>query len=61
MHELQFLIITVIILALVFDFINGFHDTANAIADIIASRYKQTNTELVDINNMRESTIKKRL
>ncbi len=30
-------------------------DTANAVADIIASRYKQTNTELVDINNMRES------
>ena len=29
-------------------------DTANALADIIASRYKQTNTELVDINNMRE-------
>lgn len=30
-------------------------DTANAIADIIASRYKESNTELVDINNMRES------
>lgn len=29
-------------------------DTANALADIIASRYKQTNTELVDINNMRK-------
>lgn len=29
-------------------------DTANAIADIIASRYKETNTELVDINDMRE-------
>jgi len=29
-------------------------DTANAVADIIASRYKQTNTELVDINHMRE-------
>ncbi|MGN1123618.1 MAG: diaminopimelate epimerase, partial [Eubacterium sp.] len=29
-------------------------DTANAVADIIASRYKQTNTELVDINNMRK-------
>ncbi len=28
-------------------------DTANALAQIIASRYKQTNTELVDINNMR--------
>lgn len=29
-------------------------DTANAVADIIASRYKQTNTELVDINCMRK-------
>ena len=28
-------------------------DTANALADIIASRYNQLNTELVDINNMR--------
>lgn len=28
-------------------------DTANALADIIASRYNQNNTELVDINNMR--------
>ncbi len=28
-------------------------DTANAVADIIASRYKETNTELVDINFMR--------
>ncbi len=28
-------------------------DTANALADIIASRYNQYNTELVDINNMR--------
>lgn len=30
-------------------------DTANAVADIIASRYNQQNTELVDINNMRTS------
>ncbi len=29
-------------------------DTANALADIIASRYNQTNTELVDINCMRK-------
>ena len=28
-------------------------DTANALADIMASRYTQDNTELVDINNMR--------
>ncbi len=30
-------------------------DTANALADIIASRYTEQNTELVDINNMRKS------
>jgi carbamoyl-phosphate synthase large subunit len=30
-------------------------DTANAVAEIIASRYNQNNTELVDINNMRQS------
>lgn len=29
-------------------------DTANALADIIASRYNQENTELVDINNVRK-------
>ena len=34
-------------------------DTANALADIIASRFTQKNTELVDINKMRET--KKRI
>ena len=29
-------------------------DTANALADITAARYNQQNTELVDINNMRD-------
>lgn len=38
MLELQFLILTVIVLALVFDFINGFHDTANAIATSVSTR-----------------------
>ena len=38
MLELQYLIFTVIILALVFDFINGFHDTANAIATSVSTR-----------------------
>ncbi len=32
-------------------------DTANALADIIASRYNQQNTELVDINNMRKDPL----
>ncbi len=30
-------------------------DTANALADVIAARYNECNTELVDINNMRSS------
>ena len=38
MHELQVLILTVIVLALLFDFINGFHDTANAIATSVSTR-----------------------
>ncbi len=38
MLELQYLIFMVIILALVFDFINGFHDTANAIATSVSTR-----------------------
>lgn len=38
MPELQYLIFTVIVLALIFDFINGFHDTANAIATSVSTR-----------------------
>ena len=38
MHEVQWLIFTVIALALLFDFINGFHDTANAIATAVSTR-----------------------
>ena len=47
MHELQFLIITVIILALVFDFINGFHDTANAIATSVSTRALKPRTAII--------------
>lgn len=38
MHELQYLIFTVVVLAVIFDFINGFHDTANAIATSVSTR-----------------------
>lgn len=38
MIEIQLLIFAVIILALLFDFINGFHDSANAIATSISTR-----------------------
>lgn len=32
------LVVTIIVVALVFDFINGFHDSANSIATVIATR-----------------------
>jgi PiT family inorganic phosphate transporter len=38
MHETYSLLVLVIILATIFDFINGFHDTANAIATSVSTR-----------------------
>jgi PiT family inorganic phosphate transporter len=38
MHDTFLLLIAVIVLATVFDFINGFHDTANAIATSVSTR-----------------------
>jgi PiT family inorganic phosphate transporter len=38
MPETYFLLICVIVLGLIFDFINGFHDTANAIATSVSTR-----------------------
>jgi PiT family inorganic phosphate transporter len=33
------LLIIIIVLALIFDYINGFHDAANAIATVVATKY----------------------
>ncbi len=38
MHDTFFLLVCVIVLATLFDFINGFHDTANAIATSVSTR-----------------------
>ena len=38
MHDISFLLILVIVAALAFDYINGFHDTANAIATVVSTR-----------------------
>ncbi len=38
MHDTLFLLVCVLVLATVFDFINGFHDTANAIATSVSTR-----------------------
>ena len=45
--EIYWLLGTVIILALVFDFINGFHDSANAIATVVSTRVMKPNHALV--------------
>lgn len=47
MHEFQILIILIILLALLFDFINGFHDTANAIATSVSTRAISPRTAIV--------------
>lgn len=47
MLEFQYMIFTVIILALVFDFINGFHDTANAIATSVNTRAIRPNQAIM--------------
>ena len=38
MHDSFFLLVCVVIFAVIFDFINGFHDTANAIATSVSTR-----------------------
>lgn len=38
MHEITLLVVLVTIASLVFDYINGFHDTANAIATVVSTR-----------------------
>ena len=47
MPELQLLIFTVIAFALLFDFINGFHDTANAIATSVSTRALKPQTAII--------------
>ena len=38
MHNITMLLVLIVVFALAFDFINGFHDTANAIATVVATR-----------------------
>ncbi|MCZ2146142.1 MAG: inorganic phosphate transporter, partial [Bryobacterales bacterium] len=33
-----FLVVVIVVIALIFDFINGFHDAANSVATIVATR-----------------------
>lgn len=38
MPDIPFLVLLIVVAALAFDFINGFHDTANAIATVVSTR-----------------------
>src|SRR5579871_1920685 len=38
MHSQAILVVLIVLCALGFDFINGFHDTANAIATVVSTR-----------------------
>ena len=38
MHELTLLLVLVVVCTLAFDYINGFHDTANAIATVVSTK-----------------------
>lgn len=41
------LLVAVVVLALVFDFVNGFHDAANAIATVVATRALSARTAVI--------------
>ena len=47
MHDTYLLLVCVIILATIFDFINGFHDTANAIATSVSTRVLSPKTAVI--------------
>ena len=38
MHDIPILLIVIVVLGLAFDYTNGFHDTANAVATVISTR-----------------------
>ncbi|MEK7433943.1 MAG: inorganic phosphate transporter [Cyanobacteriota bacterium] len=47
MHDSFILLFSVVILALIFDFINGFHDTANSIATVVSTRVLRPSTAVI--------------
>ena len=41
------LIFTIIVVALIFDYINGFHDTANAVATVVSTKVLKPTTAVL--------------
>lgn len=46
MHNLSIMLVLVVVFSLVFDYINGFHDTANAIATVVSTRVLKPNAAI---------------
>lgn len=47
MHSVSLLVVLIVIFALAFDYINGFHDTANAIATVVSTRVLTPRTAII--------------
>ena len=47
MHSVTLLVVLIVVFALVFDYINGFHDTANAIATVVSTRVLTPRTAII--------------
>jgi inorganic phosphate transporter, PiT family len=47
MHDLPVIVILVVVFSLIFDYINGFHDTANAIATVVSTRVLAPRTAIL--------------
>jgi inorganic phosphate transporter, PiT family len=47
MHEITVMLVLVVLAALAFDYINGFHDTANAIATVVSTRVMAPRTAII--------------
>lgn len=47
MHEALWLVFVIVAVALAFDYINGFHDTANAIATVVSTRVLPPRTAIL--------------
>ena len=47
MHSAEVFVIFIVVVALVFDYINGFHDTANAIATVVSTRVLSPRTAIL--------------
>lgn len=64
MFDVSFLLILIIIVALIFDFTNGAHDCANAIATVVSTKVLSPRTAVIMaatlnlIGEMRKETVR---